>query len=86
MAKKLWFRAKTYGWGWTPCSWEGWLVVLLFIAFEYWNFMRLDAVSHSNSDTLRPFIIQSFFAVIIMILVSYVKGEKPGWRWGAKKD
>ena len=82
MTKKLWFRAKTYGWGWTPCSWEGWLVIILFIIFEWWNFMRLDAVSHSNSDTVRPFVVQTFLAVFILLYISYKKGEKPGWRWG----
>src|SRR5215472_16377344 len=27
----LWFRAKSYGWGWTPASVEGWLVLGLFM-------------------------------------------------------
>ena len=27
-----WFRARTYGWGWTPASIEGWLVLLGFVA------------------------------------------------------
>lgn len=30
--KKLWFCTKRYGWGWRPCSMEGWLVTLGFIA------------------------------------------------------
>ena len=24
-----WFRRKRFGWGWTPISWEGWVVTLL---------------------------------------------------------
>jgi hypothetical protein len=28
----LWFRARTYGWGWTPVTVEGWLVVTVFLA------------------------------------------------------
>ncbi|MBV9549496.1 MAG: hypothetical protein JO256_07470 [Alphaproteobacteria bacterium] len=27
-----WFRKKTFGYGWTPCSWEGWLATLLFVS------------------------------------------------------
>lgn len=27
-----WFGPKTFGWGATPRSWQGWLVVVLFIA------------------------------------------------------
>ena len=26
-----WFKAKLYGWGWTPAKWQGWLVVLTYI-------------------------------------------------------
>jgi hypothetical protein len=82
MAQKLWFKAKRYGFGWTPASWEGWLVVVTFVAFEWWNFVRIDITSHSNSDTIRPFIIQSFMAVIVLIYICYRTGEKLGWRWG----
>ncbi len=28
---KLWFRAKDYGWGWTPCSGEGWIVTAIVL-------------------------------------------------------
>ena len=28
---RLWFRAKRYGWGWTPASVEGWLVMAAFM-------------------------------------------------------
>lgn len=82
MNKKLWFKAKLYGWGWVPCSWEGWLVLLSFVIFQFWNFLRLDKYSHSSSDTIRPFVIQTFIAVSILIWVCYKKGEKPRWRWG----
>jgi hypothetical protein len=28
----LWFRPKTIGFGWTPATWEGWLVTVLAVA------------------------------------------------------
>lgn len=28
-----WFRPRKFGVGWTPMTWEGWLVTLLGIAF-----------------------------------------------------
>ncbi len=28
MTDRPWFKRKTYGWGWTPVSWQGWLVTL----------------------------------------------------------
>jgi len=26
-----WFRKKTIGYGWTPCTWQGWLATLLLV-------------------------------------------------------
>lgn len=26
---KLWFKAKNYGWGWYPVTWEGWTVTII---------------------------------------------------------
>jgi hypothetical protein len=28
MSKGPWFRRRTFGYGWTPITWEGWLVTL----------------------------------------------------------
>ena len=79
---KLWFKAKRYGWGWYPSSWEGWFTLFVFITVQVWNFLRLDAVSHSNSDTIRPFVIQTFLMALVLISICYLTGEKPRWRWG----
>jgi hypothetical protein len=31
MSREPWFRARTgrWSWGWTPATWQGWLVTLL---------------------------------------------------------
>lgn len=79
---KFWFKAKRYGYGWYPSSWEGWLVLLLHISFNVWNFLRLDIKSNSASDTLRPFIIGAFLSTALLIFICYKKGEKAYWRWG----
>jgi len=38
-----WFRAKTFGWGWMPVRWQGWLTVLLFVAFVCWDSLRFNS-------------------------------------------
>jgi hypothetical protein len=80
--KKIWFRRKRYGWGWYPSSWEGWLILAAFVVLIVWNFLRIDAHSHSNSDTLRPFIIQTLLMFIVLTGICYLTGEKPRWQWG----
>jgi len=83
--KNLWFKARKYGWGWTPITWQGWLVTFLFLCLVYSNFLDVDSLSHSVSDTLMNFAFRLIFLILALILVCYVKGEKPQWRWSGKK-
>jgi hypothetical protein len=79
ITKKPWFKAKRYGWGWYPVTWQGWLILVAFVAFDVWNFLRIDATSHSASDTLRPFIIENIFLLLILTAICWLTGEKPRW-------
>lgn len=77
--KKIWFRRKLYGWGWTPISWEGNLVMIIWIV----AFVSLISnITHYN--------YKSIFIILVMIglllYVCYKKGEKPRWQWGKNKD
>ncbi len=86
--KKLWFKAKRFGWGWTPISWQGWLVTLVYVAFladTIINTTKYDKnVSNSASDTLIFFAPTFIIYTILFLGICYMKGEKPGWRWGGK--
>jgi uncharacterized membrane protein YhaH (DUF805 family) len=84
--KKLWFVNKTYGWGWVPSSWEGWAVLVFYIAFNFWNFFRLNAdVPEPSTEIIVLFLVETFIATIVMLSICYYKGEKPEWRWGKKQ-
>ena len=79
MTKKLWFRAKTYGWGWTPCTWEGWLVIFVSIFLIIFYSTQLD----KNSPQIPYlFFLRIASIVTVLIFICYKKGGKPGWRWG----
>jgi hypothetical protein len=83
---KLWFRAKNYGWGWYPCSWEGWVVLLTFIGLLLLNVFYFDFKVSSNSEptTLDLTIFFGILIILIIILlwICYKNGERPRWRWG----
>lgn len=81
-----WFKAKLYGWGWTPATWQGWLVVLLFITLILLNFYYIDTRSHSVSDTLLNVVPRTAILIILLILICYLTGEKPRWQWGIPKE
>ena len=82
--RRLWFKAKRYGWGWTPCTWQGWLILAAFVALFTETFLVVDAHSHSGSDTLIAFVPLAFFYTFILILICYRTGEKPRRRWGGE--
>ncbi len=83
MEKKKWFKRKLYGYGWYPVSWQGWLSLLIFIGFNYWNFMRAN-LQHSWSDFLMNFIPPFIVTLVILIYLAIVKGEKARWQWGKR--
>lgn len=80
----LWFRAKEYGWGWTPATWQGWLLMVIYIVLVSAIFSRYDSSSHSGSNTMLDSLPLSLLLTFILILICFVTGEKPSWRWGRK--
>jgi len=84
MKNKLWFRAKKYGWGWTPTSWEGWGVIALYIVAVGINARNINKYSYSNTDILMNLIIPLTINTIFLLIIGYCRGEKPRWRWGQK--
>jgi hypothetical protein len=84
MRQVLWFKNKSYGWGWTPCTWQGWLILAAFIGYNVKTFMDIDALSHSGSDTLIAFTMYFIGSAALLVVICYATGEKPRWRWGRK--
>lgn len=83
---KLWFKAKRYGWGWYPASWEGWLVTILYILFILYRSNKVSAMFDTESSFVFRYTFEIIFMTIPLILICYLKGEKPKWHWGEKKS
>lgn len=81
--QKYWFKAKLYGWGWTPAAWQGWLVVVVFIGLLLLNSRRVSAI-YPTTEVIYSFVLQNIILVLILILICYTTGEKPRWQWGSK--
>ena len=45
------------------------LSIAIFIIISIFNFIRIDSVSHSASDTIRPFILQTAALALIFFLL-----------------
>lgn len=83
--ERYWFKRKLYGWGWTPATWQGWLVVLLFILFLLWNGLTLAPDPTLTHPKLLWFFIETILAVAALILICYQTGESLCWQWGMSK-
>lgn len=98
--KKLWFKSKTAAWGWTPASWEGWVVMSVFTILYlaqtiFFTMMIIRQTQHSpvNAsemvDLMLEFMTTSLFLLLILFYIIHLKGEKLPWppkvEWPFKK-
>ena len=81
---EYWFRAKRYGWGWYPSSWQGWVVTLVFVLVVYLTRMGLSALDVSPGELEILFFTTMLGHVLVLVGICYWKGERARWRWGGK--
>lgn len=82
---KLWFVRKKYGWGWTPATWQGWLVMFFYLLGMVKLFLIFGGASQSDSDTLMSLTLPVILWTSLLVYICYKTGEKPKWQWGDKK-
>jgi len=83
--KDIWFRAKTYGWGWgLPLKWQGWLVYFLYFFIVLFPVFipEIKIYLDKNDRNSLLYILYLILPTIVLIYICYMKGEKPRWRWG----
>jgi hypothetical protein len=78
MKNNLWFKRKTYGYGWTPTTWQGWAVIVVWLISFYL------VITGINSELVK--LVSILILTGILIFVSYKKGERPRWQWGEKEE
>lgn len=91
----LWFRAKEYGWGWYPVSWQGWAITVLYVLLFTLTFLIFFGWVGAAAEAqvgARDIVFGVLEFLVVIVLLSYTlfrictkKGEKPGWRWGKKR-
>lgn len=84
-----WFKAKLYGWGWTPAKWQGWLVILVYIALILSLALTREKDIVGDPDSGSNFLVFALPIIILTVLlifICYKKGEKPRWQWGPRKE
>ena len=82
MKRPIWFKAKTYGYGWYPATWQGWLIILLWVALLSLNAWRLMSMNPLPVENTIEFVAETLVMTAVLIYISYKTGEPPRWRWG----
>jgi hypothetical protein len=80
--KDLWFVAKTYGWGWTPATWQGWLISGVAAFLIAWDSAIFVNIEKPSDNVLFGYLFRIFVYILALIFICFLKGEKPRWRWG----
>ncbi len=81
----VWFRAKRYGWGWTPITIQGWLVVAVFAAATIIDTLVFTHRIRHGADiraAIVAFILSLAVLTAALVWVCWRTGESPRWRWG----
>jgi len=79
--KGYWFKRKLYGWGWTPAKWQGWTLLFVYVAVVLTLAFGIDE-SAVGEVLVKELFLPVLVLTVLLIIVSYLKGEKPRWQWG----
>jgi hypothetical protein len=76
--RRYWFPAKRFGWGWgPPDTWQGWTVVLAYVAT-----IAATLLVVPPQRNIALFMLLVMLATTALVLICYLTGEPPAWRWG----
>lgn len=84
---KYWFIPKSYGYGYYPITWEGWICVLIILAI-----LALSAYTNSFFEITGPTTKEGFRFVLDLTIFLFVANpilqnkteEKVTWKWGRR--
>lgn len=77
MKYAYWFKANKNGMGWRPASWEGWLMIVIYIVSLVYAFM--GDLGRTFGDKLINFFPKFLILTALLIILTYLKGESIVW-------
>ncbi len=87
--ERYWFKRKIWGWGWTPATWQGWSVTLVYIVLISVLLLSREEAIAGNPDSGSNFLVLGLPIIVltaVFIYIAFKKGEKPKWQWGLPED
>lgn len=78
---KYWFKPKRYGLGAAPSSWEGWALVVAYVAaIAALAYLTGSPLLAGSPGQTFPFIVMTVALTIVFVFICWLKTEG-GWRW-----
>ena len=65
-----WFRRKRWGYGWTPCTWQGWVVMAVFTAG-----VAAAALETTVLGPTRTFAAIGAMTVALLAVMAFTSGK-----------
>ena len=84
MTDHLWFKARTFGWGWTPVAIGGWIVLFVFLTLVLISIgVFVYEVRAGANVRAANLLFMGWLGVLVglLVLVCWLTGERPRWRW-----
>ena len=79
-----WFKVYRYGYGWYPCKWQGWLILLIYVILNGYGAHYVEISSAGKIETLVKYLPQLICSTFLLIVIVIKTGEKAKWRWKKK--
>lgn len=80
--KKYWFKNKSFGYGWTPATWEGWVVMAVYALCLFGGVLFL------GSDVVERDLVNLFFFIgaltFLLLVIVWRTGEPLRLRFNGK--
>jgi VIT1/CCC1 family predicted Fe2+/Mn2+ transporter len=86
MAGRYWFRPKTYGYGATPITWEGWAVTIGVALLVAGSILLMKGLV-DRGNVVAWLVWAAVVAGVVLGFVRFSRARTDGewrWRWGRR--
>lgn len=80
-----WFKRKLYGFGWTPATKQGWLVLGAYLILIL-GFVIYSTPIVSEEETVTKIVLPIAVGTLLFLTIMWRTGEPLKWQWGKKED
>lgn len=84
MTRNNWFARNARGLGWTPITWQGWALAAALVVVPTLFATLLGATP--TALAAASYGATAAFALSALLVVAFVKGPAPQWRYAGQDD